>query len=84
MPNINNWINCDVVVQAGHQNTPDGKTGGESQYGKEIEWTPVVADEAVRILKGAGVEAVKIDASIKSQRYRLPMQARHVCTLRRS
>jgi hypothetical protein len=67
MPNINNWINCDVVVQAGHQNTPDGMTGGESQYGKEIEWTPVVADEAVRILKGAGVDAVKIDASIKSK-----------------
>ena len=66
MPNINNWINCDVVVQAGHQNTPDGMTGGESQYGKEILWTPVVADEAVRILKGAGVDAVKIDASIKS------------------
>ena len=67
MPNINNWINCDVVIQAGHQNTPDGTTGGESQYGKEIEWTPVVADEAVRILKGAGVDAIKIDASIKSQ-----------------
>jgi hypothetical protein len=59
MPNINNWINCDVVVQAGHQNTPDNKTGGESQYGKEIEWTPVVADEAVRILNVTGANTQK-------------------------
>jgi hypothetical protein len=36
-------IDCDVVVQAGHENTPDTMTGGEGPLGKEIDWTPVVA-----------------------------------------
>ena len=67
MKAITNWnSDFDIVIQAGHENTPDGKTGGESAWGKEIEWTPVVANEAVRILQAAGVRAKKIDASIKS------------------
>ena len=56
---------CDVLVQAGHQNTPDGATGGSGPLGDEIDWTPVVADEAVAVLRAAGVDAVKEDASIK-------------------
>jgi hypothetical protein len=48
---LKKFIDCDVVIQAGHENTPDDKTGGEGPLGKEIEWTPVVANEAVRILK---------------------------------
>jgi hypothetical protein len=65
-------IECDVVIQAGHENTPDDKTGGEGPLGKEIDWTPVVANEAVRVLKEAGVDAVKETAFIKSthQHYR--------------
>jgi hypothetical protein len=62
MPEV---IYCDVVIQAGHEHTPDGMTGGESQWGKEIEWTPVVANEAVRILRQAGVDAIKETAYIK-------------------
>ena len=46
-------ITCDVVIQAGHEDTPDSRTGGEGPLGKEIEWTPVVANEAVRVLKAA-------------------------------
>lgn len=62
-----NWnSDFDIVIQAGHENTPDTRTGGESEWGKEIEWTPIVANEAVRILLAAGVKAGKIDASIKS------------------
>jgi len=61
-------IDCDVVVQAGHQDTPDGKTGGEGPLGNEIDWTPVVADEAVRLLREAGVNAVKETAHIKVTR----------------
>jgi hypothetical protein len=67
MPKPTTWnSNYDIVVQAGHQNTPDSYTGGESQWGKEIEWTPIVAEEAVRVLTAAGVRATKIDASIKN------------------
>jgi hypothetical protein len=69
---LKKFIDCDVVIQAGHENTPDDKTGGEGPLGKEIEWTPVVANEAVRILKDAGVHAVKETAHIKvtRQKYR--------------
>jgi hypothetical protein len=52
-------IDCDVVIQAGHENTPDDRTGGEGPLGREIDWTPIVANEAVRLLKEAGVKAVK-------------------------
>jgi hypothetical protein len=61
-------IDCDVVIQAGHEDTPDDATGGEGPLGKEIDWTPVVANEAVRILRQAGVDAVKETAQIKVTR----------------
>lgn len=68
MPKPTNWnSDYDIVVQAGHENTPDSYTGGESEWGKEIEWTPIVAEEAVRVLTAAGVRAKKIDASIKAE-----------------
>lgn len=56
---------CDIVIQAGHENTPDGMTGGTGPLGNEIDWTPVVANKAVAILQAAGVNAIKEDASIK-------------------
>jgi hypothetical protein len=56
---------CDILIQAGHENTPDGATGGEGPLGNEIDWTPIVANEAVAVLRAAGVNAVKEDASIK-------------------
>ena len=48
---------CDIVIQAGHENTPDGATGGSGPLGNEIDWTPIVANEAVAILQAAGVPA---------------------------
>jgi peptidoglycan hydrolase-like protein with peptidoglycan-binding domain len=56
---------CDILIQAGHENTPDGATGGEGPLGNEIDWTPIVANEAVALLRSHGVDAVKEDASIK-------------------
>src|SRR6266853_1133556 len=56
---------CDILIQAGHENTPDGATGAEGPLGNEIDWTPIVANEAVAVLRAAGVDAVKEDASIK-------------------
>jgi len=55
----------DVFIQAGHQNTRDNKTGGEGPLGNEIDWTPIVADEATRILRRAGVSTIREDASLK-------------------
>lgn len=72
VPAITRVIDCDVVIQAGHEDTPDGRTGGEGPLGNEIDWTPVIANEAVRLLREAGVDAVKETARIKltRQRYR--------------
>src|SRR5438105_1843024 len=56
---------CDILIQAGHENTPDDMTGGEGPLGNEIDWTPIVSNEAVALLRAAGVDAVKEDASIK-------------------
>src|SRR5438034_9521517 len=68
-------FDADVFIQAGHENTPDNKTGGEGPLGNDIEWTPIVADEATRILSQAGVSTISEDASLKrperqSQRFR--------------
>src|SRR6516164_2400831 len=65
-------IDCDVVIQAGHEDTPDDKTGGEGPLGNEIDWTPIVANEAVRLLRAARVNAIKETAHIKvtKQKYR--------------
>jgi hypothetical protein len=56
---------CDILIQAGHENTPDGATGGSGPLGNEIDWTPIVANQAVAILRAAGVNTIKEDASIK-------------------
>jgi Fungal chitosanase of glycosyl hydrolase group 75 len=61
----------DVFIQAGHENTPDNKTGGEGPLGNEIDWTPVVADEATRILRAAGVSTIREDASLKRPERRM-------------
>jgi hypothetical protein len=58
-------FDADVFIQAGHENTPDNKTGGEGPLGNEIDWTPIVADEATRILRKAGVSTIREDASLK-------------------
>ena len=54
-----------VFIEAGHENTHDNKTGGEGPLGNEIDWTPIVADEATRILRRAGVSTIREDASLK-------------------
>ncbi|MBA3962637.1 MAG: hypothetical protein H0X40_12150 [Chthoniobacterales bacterium] len=64
-PTPEDGFDGDVFIQAGHENTPDDKTGGEGPLGREIEWTPVVANEATRILRAAGVCTIREDASLK-------------------
>lgn len=56
---------CDyaqVYIQAGHEGRSTGATGASSIYGNEIDWTPVVADEATRILQEAGIEVIRSNA----------------------
>lgn len=53
---------ADVFIQAGHEGRTSGATGAESQWGKEIEWTPQVADAATKILRQAGVSVIREDA----------------------
>ena len=60
----------DVLVQAGHQGRPDcnveppklcGNTGASRAPG-EIVWTPIVADEATRVLKAHGISVLRMPA----------------------
>jgi hypothetical protein len=58
----------DVVVQAGHEGRPAScarfavaacNMGASSPAGREIEWTPVVADAAVAALQAAGLRVAR-------------------------
>ena len=80
-------LDADVFIQAGHENTPDNKTGGEGPLGNEIDWTPIVADEATRILRQAGVSTIREDASLKRPEQAEPAIScpdRGISALRRS
>lgn len=57
----------DILIQAGHVNTPDRMTGASGPFGEERVWTQVVRDEAVRILTSTsyGVNVLPTDASWK-------------------
>ncbi len=53
---------ADVYIQAGHEGRTRGSTGASSAYGREIDWTPIVADEATRVLRAAGYEVIRAPA----------------------
>ena len=55
---------ADVLIQAGHEGRTKGKTGAEGRLGREIDWTPIVADEATRILTEAGLKVARIPADL--------------------
>jgi len=60
--NNNAPLKADVYIQAGHEGRLFGKTGSTSPYGREIDWTRIVADEATRILRRAGVSVIRASA----------------------
>ena len=61
---------ADVLIQAGHEGRTSGLTGATGPLGNEIDWTPVVADEATRILEEAGVSVIRANADeIKGETY---------------
>ena len=66
---------ADVLIQAGHEGRPDcGKDGeppslcnntGSPVAPGEIVWTPIVADEATRVLRAAGVTVLREPAHLR-------------------
>ncbi|MEM7011454.1 MAG: 3D domain-containing protein [Verrucomicrobiota bacterium] len=62
---------ADILIQAGHENRTSGATGAESEWGSEQEWTPIVADEATRILRDAGISVIREDAFLDPDKYRV-------------
>jgi hypothetical protein len=56
---------ADILIQAGHVNTPDRMTGASGPFGEERVWTRIVRDEAVRILSNYGLNVLSTDASWK-------------------
>ena len=59
---FNFYEEAEVYIQAGHEGRIKGATGTQSEYGREIDWTPIVADEATRILREAGISVIRSKA----------------------
>jgi len=53
---------AEIYIQAGHEGRTKGATGASGPYGNEIDWTPIVADEATRILRKAGISVIRSKA----------------------
>jgi N-acetylmuramoyl-L-alanine amidase len=53
---------AEIYIQAGHEGRTKGSTGTSSKFGNEIDWTPIVADEATRILREAGISVIRTNA----------------------
>ncbi|BAZ13218.1 hypothetical protein NIES4071_50570 [Calothrix sp. NIES-4071] len=53
----------DVLIQAGNKGRTSDNTGATKPLGNEIDWTPIVADEATRILREAGVLVARVNAT---------------------
>ncbi len=58
-------LEAEVYIQAGHEGRIFGNTGSVSAYGREIDWTRIVANEATRILRNAGVSVIRAPADRK-------------------
>lgn len=58
-------VQADVLIQAGHEGRTRGATGASGPIGSELEWTPIVADEATRILREAGVKVIRENAFLE-------------------
>lgn len=60
-------LQADVYIQAGHEGRTTGNTGSVSAYGREKDWTRIVANEATRILRRAGVSVIRAPADQKQE-----------------
>ena len=64
---------ADVLIQAGHEGRSSGATGADSVWGSELEWTPIVADEATKMLRSAGINVIREDAYLDSSKYKVSL-----------
>lgn len=55
---------ADILIQAGHEGRHSGATGAEGPLGREIDWTPIVADAATQALINAGISVIREDANL--------------------
>lgn len=62
-------LKAQVLLQAGHKGRTSGATGASGPLGNEIDWTPIVVDEAVRILRNAGISVIPVKADDKDDTY---------------
>ena len=53
---------AQVFIQAGHEGRTSGSTGAEGPLGREIDWTPIVADAATTALRNAGITVIRKSA----------------------
>jgi hypothetical protein len=60
---------ADIFIQAGHEGRRSGKIGASSRYGREIDWTPIVADAATQALRKAGFSVIRANASWRTKTY---------------
>ena len=62
---VQKYDRAEIYIQAGHEGRTRGSTGTSGPYGNEIDWTPIVADEATRILEEAGISVIRSKADRK-------------------
>ena len=67
------YTHGDVLIQAGHEGRNYGYTGSSSKYGNEIDWTVIVANEATRVLREAGVKVIRVGSNIPISKVKLAM-----------
>lgn len=60
-------ISVDALIQAGHEGLTSGQTGASGPLGDEIDWTPIIADEATRVLRAAGLTVERANANFDLQ-----------------
>jgi N-acetylmuramoyl-L-alanine amidase len=60
---------ADVLIQAGHEGRKTGKTGASGPLGREIEWTPIVANRATKVLRAAGLSVIRKNATLTGNTY---------------
>jgi N-acetylmuramoyl-L-alanine amidase len=57
----------DVLIQAGHEGRTSGATGAVGDLGREIDWTPIVANSAMGALQSAGISVLRKSANLGLQ-----------------
>ena len=71
-------IRADVLVQAGHEGRTTGKLGGVAPWGREMAWTPVVANRITEVLQSAGLDVLRVNADEVREKHYLVTAAVYI------